>query len=296
MRDPFANYHPFVNITYFTLVITFSMLLSHPVAQAIALLCAVTYSVSTEGKKILPFLLKFCLPTVLLTAFINPAFNHEGTTVLLYFGTGNPLTLESILYGVSAGVMLCTVLLWFVSFNRVMTSDKFIYLFGKLIPALSLILSMSLRFVPKFKRQMENVTEAQRCLGRDISNGSILQRTRAAITVLSIMITWALENAIETADSMKSRGYGLKGRTAFSIYRLTERDTYTLLWLGFCALFLGAGVTVSVFGFRYFPNIRYQALDLTTIPFYAVYLGLCITPVLLNFGETRKWKITYSKI
>ena len=272
------------------------MLITHPIAQVIALICAITYAVSADGKRSISFLLKFCLPMVLLTAFINPAFNHEGTTVLLYFGTGNPLTLESILYGFGSGAMLVTVILWFSSFSRVMTSDKFIYLFGKLIPALSLILSMSLRFVPKFKKQMEIVTEAQRCLGRDISTGSMLQRLKIGITILSIMITWALENAIETADSMKSRGYGLRGRTAFSIYRMDERDKYAVAWFGFCGLFIIAGVILNAFGFRYFPNIRYAALDMTTIPFYAVYFGLCITPVILNLTEERKWKTIYSKM
>ena len=296
MKDSFYNYHPTVNLAYFTLVIAFSMLLTHPVAQVIALVCAITYAVSVEGKKAVGFLLKFCLPMVLLTAFINPAFNHEGATILYYFSNGNPLTLESILYGVGAGAMLVTVLLWFSAFSRVMTSDKFIYLFGRVIPALSLVLSMSLRFVPKFKKQTEIVVEAQRCIGRDISTGSLWKRFKTAVLILSIMIMWALENAIETADSMKSRGYGLRGRTAFSIYRMDDRDKYTLLWLGFCGLFLTVGTMLSAFGFRYFPSIRYAALDLTTIPFYAVYLGLCLTPVVLNFGEERKWKTMYSRI
>ena len=296
MKDSFYHYHPTVNLLYFTLVITFSMLLTHPMAQIIALVCAITYAISIEGKKGVMFLLKFCLPMVLLTAFINPAFSHEGVTILYYFSNGNPLTLESILYGVGAGAMLVTVVLWFSSFSRVMTSDKFIYLFGKIIPALSLVLSMSLRFVPKFKKQTEIVVEAQRCIGRDISTGTLWERFKTAVLILSIMITWALENAIETADSMKSRGYGLRGRTAFSIYRMDDRDKYTLLWLGFCGLFLTVGVMLSAFGFRYFPSIRYAAFDMTTIPFYTVYLGLCITPVVLNLTEERKWKIIYSKI
>ena len=67
---------------------------------------------------------------------------------------------------------------------------------------------MTLRFIPKFKAQMDAVVDAQRNIGRDISQGSLWHRTKIAITVLSIMVTWALENAIETADSMKSRGYG----------------------------------------------------------------------------------------
>lgn len=296
MRDSFADFHPFNNFLYFALVIGFSLALSHPLAQGIALVCACGYVISIDGKKSVLFLLKYCLPMVLLTAFINPAFNHEGTTILLYFSNGNPLTLESILYGFSAGAMLVTLLLWFASFNRVMTSDKFIYLFGKVIPALSLVLSMSLRFVPKFKSQMATVTEAQRSIGRDVSSGSLWSRTKTAILIFSIMITWALENAIETADSMKSRGYGLKGRTAFSIYRFDERDQYTLIWFGFCGMFLLSGTMLSAFGFRYFPNVRYAALDMTTISFYCVYFALCITPVILNLKEERKWKTFVSKM
>lgn len=296
MRDSFSEYHPFINFIYFAFVIGFSLALTHPLTQGISLACAIIYAVSINGKKSVCFLLKYCLPMVFLTAFINPAFNHEGTTTLLHFPNGNPLTLESVLYGFSAGWMLVTILMWFLSFNRVMTTDKFIYLFGKLIPALSLVLSMSLRFVPKFKSQMQTVTEAQRSIGRDVSSGSLFQRTKTAIHIFSIMITWSLENAIETADSMKSRGYGLKGRTAFSIYNFDERDKQVLIWLSFCGLFLIAGTMLSAFGFRYFPDIRYAAFDMTTIPFYCVYFALCITPVILNYKEERKWKTLVSEI
>ncbi|MBR2417222.1 MAG: energy-coupling factor transporter transmembrane protein EcfT [Clostridia bacterium] len=296
MRDSFSEYHPFINLIYFVFVIGFSLVLTHPLAQGISLVCAIVYAVSINGKKSVIFLLKYCLPMILLTAIINPAFNHEGATTLLFFPNGNPLTLESILYGFSAGVMIITTLLWFSSFNRVMTTDKFIYLFGKVIPALSLVLSMSLRFVPKFKSQMQTVTEAQRSMGRDVSSGSLLERTKTAIHIFSIMITWSLENAIETADSMKSRGYGLKGRTAFSIYRFDERDKYALLWLSFCGLFIIAGSMLSAFEFKYFPDIRYAAFDMTTIPFYCVYSAFCITPVILNYKEERKWKTSVSEM
>ena len=296
MQDRFAKYHPLVNFLYFTLVIGFSMALNHPLAQGISVICAIVYAVQTEGKKAVLFSLKWCLPMVLLTAFINPAFSHEGVTVLLYLPTGNPLTLESILYGLSSGVMIATVMLWFLNFNRVITSDKFIYLFGRIIPALSLVLSMTLRFIPKFKAQLQLVIDAQKSIGRDLSEGSLWQRMKIAITVLSIMVTWALENAIETADSMKSRGYGLKGRTAFSIYRFDDRDKLALLYLGFCGFYLVAGSMVSAFGFRYFPSIRYIGLNAVTLTFQFVYLILCLMPVALNGAEERKWKAIHSKM
>ena len=296
MKDRFSHYHPLVNFLYFTLVIGFSMALNHPLAQGVSLVCAVVYAVQTEGKKAVLFCLKWCLPMVLLTAFINPAFSHEGVTVLLYLPTGNPLTLESMLYGLSSGVMIATVMLWFLNFNRVITSDKFIYLFGRIIPALSLVLSMTLRFIPKFKAQLQLVIDAQKSIGRDLSEGSLWQRMKIAVTVLSIMVTWALENAIETADSMKSRGYGLKGRTAFSIYRFDDRDKLALLYLGFCGLYLLAGSMVSALGFRYFPSIRYIGLNAVTLSFQFVYLILCLMPVALNGAEERKWKAIHSKM
>ena len=84
----------------------------------------------------------------------------------------------------------------------------------KVAPSLSLVLSMTLRFVPKFTAQMKKVRQSQKCIGRDVSDGGLISRIKHGIKIISIMITWSLENAIETADSMKSRGHGLKGRDA----------------------------------------------------------------------------------
>ena len=296
MKDRFAQYHPLVNFLYFTLVLVFSMVLRHPLAQGVSLLCACIYAVQAEGQRAVLFCLKWCLPVFLLTALFNPAFSHEGVTILLYLPTGNPLTLESILYGVSAGVLLVTVMVWFMNSSRVITSDKFIYLFGRVIPALSLVLSMTLRFIPKFKSQLAAVVEAQRSIGRDISQGSLLRRMKLAVSVLSIMITWALENAMDTADSMKGRGYGLPGRTAFSIYRLDDRDKSALAFLLLCAFCLVMGTAASTFSFRYYPGIRAGARTPLALSFQLVYAALCAMPILLNAFEERKWKSIHSKM
>ncbi len=72
--------------------------------------------------------------------------------------------------------------------------------------------------------------------------GNLFRRIRYGLNILSILITWALENAIETSDSMKSRGYGLPERTAFSIYRFTNRDKI----LGTVMVFLSMIFTVGI--------------------------------------------------
>lgn len=290
MSDTFSRYHPVVNFLFFALVLVFSMVLMHPVCLLISLLGAVLYVIQLNGRKGLRLSLRIALPVMLLAALVNPAFNHAGMTILTYLPTGNPLTLESILYGLAAGCMLCAVLLWFVCYNRVLTSDKFVYLFGRVIPALSLVLSMTLRFVPRFKQQMDVVRQSQFCIGRDVNTGSVWQRAKKAVTIFSIMVTWALENAIETADSMKSRGYGLKGRTAFSIFRMEERDRYALLWLGFCGVYLTCGAMAGGLKWWYFPAQTGVLIQPMTVSFYLVYLALCLTPVILDRREARMWR------
>lgn len=294
--DEFSGFHPLVNFAYFAFVLGFSMILAHPVSQIISLVCAVCCGISVCGSKGIAFNLKYSLPLLILTAIANPLFNHEGGTILTYLTTGNPLTLESILYGIFSGVMLAAILSWFVSFNKIITSDKLIYLFGRIIPSLSLLLSMTLRFIPRFKKQFDTVKEAQKCMGRDAFKGNIFRRMRSAIAVLSVVITWSLENAVETADSMKSRGYGLKGRSSFSIFRFGSRDKAALAWIIFCGIYVACGVFAGAFEWRFFPRVYGGAVTPLSVSFYAVYLMLCLTPVIINGKELHRWKSLQSRI
>lgn len=289
-RDTFAGYHPLVNFLYFGLVLFFTMFFMHPVSLCISLAAALAYAVYLNGNKAVRFSMLYMLPMMLMAAVINPVFNHEGKTILTYLPTGNPLTLESIAYGFAAAAMLAAIITWFSCYTAVMTSDKFVYLFGRIIPALSLVLSMTLRFVPKFKAQFAVVADAQRCVGRDIAEGSVLERLKNAVTVFSIMVTWSLENAIETADSMKSRGYGLPGRTAFSIYRFDERDKTAICWLAYCGFYITSGWLSGGMAWRYFPDIKGVLGGAFPISFQLVYLALCLTPVILDVWEDRKWQ------
>lgn len=289
-RDAFSSCHPVINFLYFALVLLVTMFCLHPAFLGLSLAGSLVYAVYLNGRRAVRFSLAFLLPMMALTLVVNPAFNRQGATILTYLPTGNPLTLESILYGVSAAAMLAAVISWFSCYTAVMTSDKFVYLFGRVIPALSLVLSMTLRFVPKFKAQLHVVSEAQRCVGRDVSDGSLLRRIRNAVTIFSIMVTWALENAIETADSMKSRGYGLPGRTAFSIYRFDDRDKAILLWLCFCGLALGCGGLTGGMSWRYYPTIKGAPLTPMTGCILLCWAGLCLTPVAINVHADRVWR------
>ena len=177
-----------------------------------------------------------------------------------------------------------------------MTSDKFIYLFGKIIPSLSLILSMTLRFVPKFAAQLKVIANTQRCMGRNISDGNIIKRAKHGLTILSIMVTWSFENAIETADSMKSRGYGIKGRTSFSIFTFDKRDRKAFFCIMLLGIYTFIGNIMGGMYFRYFPSMKWSENSLFSVSIFTVYFLLCMCPVIIEIQEMIKWKALKSKI
>ena len=293
--NEFAKYHPLINFIYFTAVIVFSMIFVHPICLVTSLLCSVMYSIILNGKKTLKFI-AMLLPLMLISALINPAFNHEGVTVIAYLPSGNPLTLESILYGIVAASMVATVICWFSCFNKIMTSDKFIYLFGRIIPSLSLILSMTFRFVPKFKEQVQEVSNAQKSMGRDSSEGSVFARVKNSIRILSAVITWSLENAIDTSDSMKSRGYGLTGRTAYSNYVFDKRDVTALIYLAVMITYFLIGVLLGKINYRYFPSMRGTDMSFYSTSIFISYIMICIMPIIIEIWEELKWRKLKSKI
>lgn len=294
--NEFKTYHPIVNFLYFVFVIGFSCFFMHPFCLCVSFVSAFLYSVILKGKKAIKTNILYMLPMIVGMALLNPAFNHEGVTVLLYLPSGNPLTLESIIYGIAAATMIASVICWFSCYNEVMTSDKFIYLFGKIIPSLSLILSMTLRFVPRFINQMKVVANAQKTIGRDISSGSVVTRAKNGLSIISIMITWSLENALDTADSMKSRGYGIPGRTAFSIFSFDKRDKkvfFIILVLGIYIFFGG------IFGgmyFRYFPSVKWNNISMYSVSVFLVYIILSFVPIIIELWEVKKWKAIKSKM
>ena len=286
-HDAFSGLHPAVNLLYFVLVLTFSLWFSHPVCQGIALTAAFAYSICLRGASAARLDFLGLIPLVLITALLNPLFSHQGVTILAYLPTGNPLTEESVLYGFSAGAALAAVLCWFFCLNAVFSSDQFVYLFGRVIPSLSLVLSMTLRFVPRFVRQFRRVSQARSALREH--PGGTTPGIRDALAILSGVAGWAMENAVETADSMKSRGYGLPGRTAYSLYRFDRRDRLTLLFLALAGAFLAACRATGALDWRYYPSVRGNWTPLSAAA-CAAYALLCLLPVLLKIAEDRTWK------
>lgn len=291
MQDFFKDYHPAVNFAFFISILAFTMFFQHPVLQLISMLGAMSYVLILKGRGGVKKLFIAVFLTWLLISISNPIFNHRGVTILFYSPRdGNPITLEAILYGISAGAMFMTIILWFACHNEIMTSDRIMFLFSKVTPALSLIFAMVLRFVPMYKDNIRQISYSRACIGLDPSKGNIFRRIRSGLTIFSIFVTGALEGAIETSDSMKARGYGLTGRTSYSLFRFSRRDAVAL------TLLIIADIVIIYLGVnRYFKAVYYPAIKLANwnainIFGFVIYGWLAFMPTLVCAGEEIRWK------
>lgn len=296
MNNAFSKLHPFVSLIYFVFVIGFAMFMQNPICLLIAFLGSIFNAIYLNMQKAIRLIFLYALPLVLFVSAINTIFNHQGATMLMMLPDTNPLTLEALVYGVCSGVMFATVIIWFSMFNSVMTSDKLIFLFGRIIPSLSIIISMALRFVPRFSSELKQVRMAQKSISRDITDGKLIDRIRNSVRIVSVMISISMENAIDTSDSMKSRGYGIKKRTSFSMYKFKNSDFYFL----FVIIVLGTTLCILFFGnavsFRYYPNISGNVLSIKAIITYILYCVIVFLPLAINIKEDTKWKLLKSKI
>lgn len=295
MKDKFATYHPIVNFIYFCVMLLPPMLL-HPVILGIACVTGLLYTIGQRGVRQLYRLLPGIFTVFLISAIINPLFNHRGATKLFLLKSGNAVTLESVLYGLFAGIMLMSVILWFTCFHQVMTSDKLMQLFGKRIPATALIFTITLRFVPKFTDQIKRVADAQKGVGQGITEGTAAERVKHGLGILSITVTWAFEHSIETADSMKSRGYGLGKRNLYVRARFDRRDGWMLAGIILLSAVVFSAVAASVLHVRYYPQFEVNEMDITAMLAYLCYGILACLPIILQGWEELTWKYLRSKI
>ena len=292
-KDTFSSYNPIINFFFFACAIGLGMFFMHPIYLVCSLVLAVVYYLTIEGAKGLKFLV-LMIPLMVLLTIINPLFNSAGEHVLFnYFGRA--YTMEGLMYGAAIAFMFVSVLSWFASYNAVMTSDKFVYIFGRFLPSISLVLTMILRLVPNFQKKASQIATARMCVGKAGDNTDKKEKIGNAMTVLSGLTTWALEGGIVTADSMRSRGYGSGKRTNFAIYRFDSRDVILLIVMiglvgGICVCGLMGGAAVI-----YTPALEIT-FNIYTIIGSLMYFCLLAIPSFINIMEEIIWHILRSRI
>ena len=256
----FESCHPAVNFIFFAAALYGTVCFNHPVFLAAAYISAFAYSVRRCGKRAVAF--NLCLlPLILVFALYYSSYHHFGVTVLRQNFIGNNLTVESFVYGLVIGLRFATLCMWLEAIFRVVTSDKVVYLFGRVSPRLSLFLTILLRFIPRVGREARKINLAQKGIGRGSNQGNVVQRFINCLRIFSMLITWMISALALESDSMRSRGSLLRGRTAFSIYRFDNRDRAFVITLFTCITLTAMGVILGASKMWYNPRIIWRPLN-----------------------------------
>lgn len=285
--------HPSALLIYFLTVILMPMFVIEPVILFLSLLgsvlCLASVKKSGEKSGVLLYIFIF----IGITA-INPLISHHGETEL-FFINNKPVTFEAVIYGAVSAVMIIGIIIWFRSFSIVMTGEKLLYVVGSVAPKSAMILTTALRYVPLFKKQHEKIRMAQTATGLYTAD-NVTDRLKGSARVFSILTTWSLENSIDTADSMKARGYGLKHRKPFSLCKYHASDvafTVVTLILAVAAILFAALGGLSM---QFYPTIVLPKTTALIILCYVSYGALALLPAVLEFTERIKWRYLTSGI
>ena len=282
----FERCHPAVNLIYFVAVVAAMITFQHPVFLAVSFLCAFAYSIKRGGWKTLMF--NLCLlPLIAAFALYYSSYTHFGMTVLQQNFVGNNMTLESLVYGIVLGVCVAGVCIWFSCVYSVFTTDKVVYLFGKVSPRLSLFLAILLRMVPRIKKEAKRINMAQQGIGKGVNQGSFFARLHNGIRIFSMLITWTIDSLTIASESMRSRGSNLRGRKAFSIYRFDNRDRFFVIGLFLCLTLTMMAVLLGQTDMVYDPKIIWTDVSPILCTGYAV---LCLMPLMLEIWTEYRFQ------
>ncbi|WP_226376937.1 energy-coupling factor transporter transmembrane component T [Oceanobacillus halotolerans] len=291
----FRSFHPFVLLVYYVFVITSLMLYQHPffLLTAVFLLIGFNYLLD-KGEQ----LKKWGWMIVIMCTFIlilTPLFNRRGNHIEFYL-FNNPIMLEAMIQGVVIALTLIGIIMIFVTFNMVITADKFLFLFSKWLPKWALLTMLAMRFVPLLKRRLQDIEQVQQSKGMSIKHGSIRQRARNGMLLMQILLTFSLEEAIQTADSMAARGYGLQKRSKYQAYAMQKRDTFALSFISVATViiifgwWLGDGVLMLL------PILEPLWLYGREWFYFTIWLLLIGFPIWAEGKEVMKWKFYQQKV
>lgn len=267
------------------------MYFNHPMFLCSALIVILIVNLSQGGGDALKKWAGALIIMGTIMVVLNPFLVSRGTNILFYF-RGKQVTLEALIYGVVMALTIVAILLMFVAFNITLNGNKFLFIFSRILPRTAFLIMLTIRFMPLLRERYDEIERVQQVKGKSLQTGPLLNRLKSGMLFLQVLLSWSLEEAIQTADAMKARGYGSGRKSSYIPYRIMGRD-----WAALMALTLLFALCLLGGYLGYGKIIIYP--ELGTLQFYPLdwitglsMILLIAFPVLIEGREKLRW--TYS--
>lgn len=275
----FQAQHPLVALLYYCELFAALFLFDSLFYTAVILIWMTPLACRTAGTRRALRLLGGALLFGGLLLVLNPLLNSEGIHILFYLGE-RPVTMESLLYGMHNLLLIAALLMVFPSLNVLLDSERILFLFSRLMQTSALILSMAMRFVPLLTRRAWELRQLHRQEG-----GGLPARLRHAGKLLGALLDWTMEEGMQSARTLRARGYGAQRRSFYGTFRFTARDACAS-----CFLLAGLGLMIGlrILGagkWLYFPAFDAKRMDLLQAAGLVMLCLTCGYPFLLEAGS-----------
>lgn len=257
--------HPLAKMVWAASVVVAGLLFDNPVYVAALLgtllLVAVTAQVTRSW-------LSAMRPAVWLGAsvvLINAVVSQHGAHVLATAPFSLPILgapaihLEALAYGGGMALKLLVALGAFAMLNLTLHPDDMMDNLLRLrLPYRSvLVASLSTRFVPCILEDAGRIRDAYLTRGMELKARCWPKRVANGGRLLVPLLANSLDRAVQVAEAMESRAFGVGGRRSFYRQRgLTGRDAAALACAGLFGL-LGVGTHVLGYDeYQFYPTIQ----------------------------------------
>ncbi len=252
----------------------------NPVYLAIILISGIFISIVLKIEWLR--IIKFGIALSIVPFIVNVFFVHLGKTILFETILGL-ITLEAILFGLIMSLLLIDMILLFGIFNSVVGFDSILGITPNIFSKSALVASISMNFIPTLTRDMDSIRDIQRSRGLNLNNGSLSERIKNHISIITPLLMNSLERSYNLAEAMESRAYtGV--RTRYKRWRWKKNDAVILILI----LISLSGILYSkISGYlEYWP---YESLRIPEISIIVIIplLLLAIPPIITDRNETN---------
>ncbi|PLS07223.1 energy-coupling factor transporter transmembrane component T [Neobacillus cucumis] len=291
MKTWFDRFHPLVTFLFYAGAVSLLILMLHPLFLVISMGVVVFINILHDHLGGLRRWSFFMIITFLLMLIMNPLFNERGRHLLFEINQ-HRITAEAVIYGGMNALSIIGIIALFVSYNVIMTPNKLLFLFAKILPQFAVLLMLTLRFIPLMRRRLEEISVVQRSKGLSVSHGNLRSRAKTGMLYVQTLLTFSLEEAIQTADSMKARGYGEGTRSSYEYFKINQADVLAIIYL------------LSLFGFIFFgwvsgygvltvyPIMEFWHLSLMDTLVLICYTMFLSFPILVEAGGPFRWRLS----
>ncbi|NIQ07120.1 MAG: energy-coupling factor transporter transmembrane protein EcfT, partial [Candidatus Korarchaeota archaeon] len=230
-RSIFHGLDPRSKFTWTLCVWIWALAFNHPLWNLTIFLFVLAVGATAKILKDLSFI-AYGLTSIFIMAVILWPFFVQGSTLLRKIGPFN-IYYESVLYAFSIGFRIVSMVLAGMVFFTTTKVEDFAVALRKLRIPYSVIfgITMVFRFFPTMIGEASLISSAAKARGVDLKEGSLLEKARKRIAIMSPLIVTTLRRVIDLSKAIEARGFNAKKERTF-LYTQTMKLKDWLLVVG----------------------------------------------------------------